>query len=264
MIDRAILMDHPCIQEWSILLAYRGSLAHGMFVPSTDPLSIDDKDAIGICIPPMDYYYGLEQFGSRGTKEIKQGVWDIVLFELVKAVRLLTQGNPNILGVLWLQEQDYLQVTPAGRLLIENRNLFVGKHVYHSFVGYAHGQLHAMTHLAYKGYMGEKRKTLVDRFGYDTKSGAHLIRILRMGIEFLVTGELQVKRPDAQALLAIKRGEWSLEKVQREADLLFAKAHDALIGSPLPAGPDRRAVNRLCVEVAKTWLRREPETGECL
>jgi uncharacterized protein len=255
MIDRSVLTEFPCIEEWSILLAYRGSIAHGMFVPNTDPLSIDDKDVQGICIPPMEYYYGLKQFGSAGTMEIMRGVWDIVLFELTKAVKMLAQGNPNILGILWLRPEDYIKVTPAGRLLIDNRQLFVGKHVYNSFVGYAHGQLHKMTALACNGYMGQKRKSLVEKFGYDTNNAAHLIRILRMGIEFLATGELVVKRPDATELLGIKRGEWSLERVHREAERLFVAAQEALIASVLPCQPDREAISRLCVEMAERWLK---------
>jgi len=248
------------LHDWSILLAYRGSIAHGMYVGPADPMSIDDKDVMGICIPPMEYYYGLKEFGSRGTKEIKEGPWDIVLFELRKAMRMLAGGNPNVLGILWLEQQDYIMVTPAGQLLIDNRELFVGKHVYHSFVGYAHGQLHRMTHGAYEGYMGEKRKTLVEKFGFDCKNGSHLIRLLRMGIEFLATGRLRVKRPDAQELLEIKRGEWSLERVQREAESLFSKAHDALIASKLPDAPDRDKINALCVHIAETWLNRKGET----
>lgn len=57
--------------------------------------------------------------------------------------------------------------------------------------------------------MGERRKALVRRHGYDTKNAAHLIRLLRMGIEFLQSGELLVDRSghDAGELLAIKRGE---------------------------------------------------------
>jgi len=52
--------------------------------------------------------------------------------------------------------------------------------------------------------MGAKRKSLVEKFGYDTKNAAHLILLLRMGIEFLSVGVLHVKRHDAQELLEIK------------------------------------------------------------
>lgn len=35
---------HPSIDEWAILSGYRGSIAHGMYVPNSNPNSIDDKD----------------------------------------------------------------------------------------------------------------------------------------------------------------------------------------------------------------------------
>lgn len=256
-IPKDIIREHPEVEEWAILLGYRGSISHGMYEPSTEPTSIDDKDVVGIVIPPMDYYYGLKQFGSRGTMTIKKDEWDIVLFEMVKAVRLLEKGNPNILSILWLDETHYIRATKTGQILLDNRDLFVGKHAYHSFVGYAHGQLHRMTHMAFEGYMGEKRKQLVKKFGYDTKNASHLIRILRMGIEFLNDGELHVKREDAQQLLEIKRGEWALEKVKAEAERLFISAETAYTLSKLPPRPDHEKVNKLCLRLAHYWLNEE-------
>jgi len=256
-IPKSITNEHFFINEWSILLGYRGSISHGMYEPNKLPTSTDDKDVIGICIPPMDYYYGLRQFGSRGTKEIKAGEWDIVLFEFVKAIRLLEKGNPNILSILWLDKNHYLKITKTGQVLLDNRQLFIGKHVYHSFVGYAHGQLHRMTHSACEGYMGAKRKALVDKFGYDCKNAAHLIRILRMGIEFLGDGELRVMRGDAQQLLEIKRGEWSIEQVKTEADRLFIVAEQAYSMSKLPDKPDHEKINKLCIRLANDWLLEE-------
>ncbi len=250
-IPEPILAKYPSISDWAILVGYRGSIAHGMYDPPEKPTSIDDKDVMAICMPPMDYYYGLKQFGSRGTKEIKEANWDIVAYELTKAMRLLEKGNPNILSLLWLHDTHYIKKTRAGEMLLDNRKLLVGKHVYHSFVGYARGQLHRMTHTAREGYMGAKRKRLVKRFGYDIKNAAHLIRLLRMGIEFLGDGELQVLRPDAQQLLEIKRGEWSLEEVKVEASRLFIAAEAAYTLSKLPAKPDHEKINQLCWAVAE-------------
>jgi hypothetical protein len=98
--------------------------------------------------------------------------------------------------------------------------------------------------------MGEKRKALVKQFGYDTKNAAHLIRLLRMGIEFMKDGELNVFRTmDAPQLLEIKRGEWTLEQVKAEADRGFRMAEEAYLQSNLPVGPDMDKVNKLSVEV---------------
>jgi predicted nucleotidyltransferase len=257
-IPRNILREHPGIGEWCILHGWRGSIAHGMYVPSNDPDSIDDKDTMAVCVPPADHYLGLKDFGSRGTQEIKRDEWDIVVYEARKMIRLLAQGNPNVLSLLWLPENLYLLRTDAGRLLIENRDAFVGRHAYMPFIGYAKGQLHRMTHFpdVKQAYMGEKRAQLVERHGYDTKNAAHLIRILRMGIEFLRDGQLIVDRGgyDATELLDIKRGEWSIERVGEEAERLFRRAEDVADRSTLPLRPDPDRVNQLCVEVVRQAL----------
>src|SRR3989304_1394283 len=124
--------EHNFLSVWgkpdwfadSILLGYRGSIAHGMYVPKNDPNSIDDKDVMGIIIPGKEYYYGIEEWGSRGTKEIKKDEWDIVLYEFRKMIALLSKGNPNVLSLLWLENEDYIRKTLSGIALIKNRNLF--------------------------------------------------------------------------------------------------------------------------------------------
>lgn len=252
-IPRDILSGHPCLTDWAILAGYRGSIAHGTYTSD----SVDDKDAMYFCVPPIGYYTGLKQFGTRGTLEIKRAEWDIVIYEARKALSLLAQGNPNVLCMLWLSDKHRLCMTEAGSLLRSRRDLFVGKHVYHSFVGYAKGQLHRMTHGAHEGYMGEKRKALVAQFGFDTKNAAHLVRLLRMGIEFLTDGVLRIEREDASELLDIKRGHWTLEQVKAESDRLFALAQEAFVHSPLPAEPDREAIDLLCQQVvARAWQER--------
>jgi hypothetical protein len=153
--------------------------------------------------------------------------------------------------MLWLERKHYIHLDPAGQRLIDARDLFSSKRAYHAFNGYAYGQLKRMTHLAFKGYMGAKRKELVEKFGYDTKNAAHLVRLLRMGIEFLNEGRLYVERPDAPQLLEIKRGEWTLEQVKAEADRLFKRAEEAYDRTSLPNHPATEEVEKLCVDILK-------------
>lgn len=253
-IPKDLLRDNPSISEWAIISAYRGSIAHGMYIPSSDPNSIDDKDVMAVCVPTQEYYIGLKAFGSDGTKEIKRDEWDIVVYEARKFMRLLSQGNPNVLALLWLEQNHYIKVTDAGRMIIGNRSLFVGRHVYKAFTGYAYSQLHKMTHQAFEGHMGTKRKALVEKYGYDCKNAAHLIRLLRMGAEFLKDGRLYVMREDASQLLEIKRGEWTLEQVKAEAERGFRLAEQSYLASTLPPGPNTEEINRLCVEVVRLSL----------
>ena len=233
------------VPSGTILLAYRGSIAHGMYVPNSDPNSIDDKDLMGVCIPHERFYFGLGNFEQA---EVKHREWDSVVYEIRKFCRLLVQQNPNVMSLLWNEPKYYIDISPEGQALIDNRGLFVSRKAYHAFSGYAYSQLKRMTHLAFEGYMGEKRRGLVQKFGYDTKNAAHLIRLLRMGIEYLNEGKLYVDRGavgDAPMLLAIKRGEWELEKVKEEADRLFKRAEEAYDRCRLPAGVDTQKVDEL-------------------
>lgn len=239
------------VPQGTVLLSYRGSIAHGMYVPSTEPNSIDDKDLMGFCIPEDRFYFGL---GNFEQSEVKYKEWDSVIYEFRKFSRLIVQQNPNVLSTLWNSPKYNILVEKAGRQLIENRALFVSRKAYHSFTGYAYAQLKKMTHLAFQGYMGEKRKRLVEKHGYDTKNAAHLIRLLRMGIEFLNEGVLYVDRGekgDACQLLDIKRGEWTLEQVKAEADILFKRAENAYDNCKLPSSIDTQKVDGLITEIVR-------------
>lgn len=288
-----------------ILLGWRGSIAHGMYLPSNDPQSIDDKDVIGVYIGPVEHYLG---FGRSETKEKWEGAYDCVFYEVRKMVSLLLNCNPNVLSLLWLKDNAIIYKSLLGQRLQDNKDIFVTKKAYHSFNGYAYGQFKRMTHMNqeilddlntrrvdlvdlgcsvndgeitlpagaaeeiiekkrqydemrgkyYKGYMGDKRRGLVEKFGYDTKNAAHLIRILRMGIEFLTDGSLQVEREDKQELLDIKQGLWSLDKVKAESERLFALASEAYVRSPLPPEPDRERAEKLVMGIVSDFhkLRR--------
>lgn len=246
------------LPEGLILLGFRGSIAHEMYIPQEDPNSIDDKDVMGVFINPLDHYFGtrVKEHHESFVKE-----WDCVSYEIKKFVLLLGKANPNVISLLWVEPKHYILMMELGQRLIQHRDLFSTKKAYHSFTGYAYDQLHRMTHGAYEGYMGDKRKKLVEKFGYDSKNAAHLIRLLRMGIEFLNEGVLYVARKDAKQLLEIKRGEWSLEQVRKEADKLFARAEEAYDKCKLPNSPNWDKINELLVEILQDYFKVGNEIG---
>jgi predicted nucleotidyltransferase len=240
------------IPEGLVLLAYRGSIAHGLYQPNHDPDSIDDRDLMGVFIHPLDHYLG---FGYRKvTSERWLKEYDCVFYELSKFMHLLSKSNPNVMSLLWVDRKHLLFESEIGRKLRENRDLFSSKEAYHSFTGYARSQLKKMTHLAYEGYMGEKRKALVDKHGYDTKNASHLIRLLKMGLEFLVEGRLYVERTtDAQYLLDIKKGVYELDYIKSEAERLFALVETAYVESKLPAKPDVKKIEALLMKLISDY-----------
>jgi len=244
------LLKHGRYDISNVFVGYRGSISHGMYRPSNEPNSLDDKDLLTVFIAGKEHYFG---FGKRDVYETTLREWDVVSYELRKFIGLLLKCNPNVLSMLWLDESYVKYVTSYWRELIANREIFVSKAAYQSFGGYARSQFKRMTHLAYEGYMGEKRKKLVEKHGYDTKNASHLIRLLIMGMEFLSEGKLYVKRHDASYLLAIKDGEYSLEEIKREADNRFKLLEEAYLKSKLPEKPDREKAETLCMDLIEAY-----------
>jgi predicted nucleotidyltransferase len=243
------------LQEHSIIQAWRGSHAHGTYLKPENPLSVDDKDLIAIAVPPAEYVMGIHLWDESNA--IK-GQWDTLVYEYRKFISLLCKQNPNVLCVLWLDQEFYIKTTSAGRLLIDNRDLFKAREqAYGVFKGYAQGQLKRMTSIAGQGYLGAKRKALVEKFGFDTKNASHLVRLLHQGIEYLETGKLRVNRGgiDRADLLAIKCGAWNLSDILREAERCFQRLDEAYESSPLPEKLDFNKINELAVEVYRTHER---------
>jgi predicted nucleotidyltransferase len=256
IIDLAPLEPQP---KGLMFLGWRGSIAHGTYQPPAEPTAIDDVDVIGVVIPDATNYLGLHEWGSRGTKEVKKEHCDAVYYELRKFVQLLLQGNPNVLSTLWLPDNLIIRSSSEWESLLDIRSAFVGKHVFNAFFGYAQAQLKKMfaTEGMFAGYMGDKRKQLVKQFGYDTKNASHLIRLLRQGIEFIETGNLVVVRPDAQELLAIKRGELPLAQVRELSESLFEKFKEAEKTSTLPEEPDCEKVEEWLVDTLSNNIAME-------
>ena len=127
-----------------LFLAYRGSIAHGMYIPGSNPDSIDDKDLIGAFIGPDTYYLGIDNI--KVTRERFYKEYDCVFYEIKKLISLLLNGNPNVLGVLWTSQQYMIYESEFFKQLKANRELFFSKKIYHAFIGYAKSQLKRMTH----------------------------------------------------------------------------------------------------------------------
>jgi hypothetical protein len=99
-----------------------------------------------------------------------------------------------------------------------------------------------------------KRAELEAKFGMDTKHAMHLVRLMRMCREILETGKVVVKRPDRDELLAIRNGAWSYEQLLEWSAAQEAQMEALYKDSTLPHGPDRKALDQLCVELVEAAL----------
>lgn len=107
----------------------------------------------------------------------------------------------------------------------------------------------------WKTNRNKSRSELEEAHGYDTKHAMHLVRLLRMGEEVLTTGEIIVKRPDAQELLDIRNGSMTYEEIVEYAESM----HDNIMNNlykttDLPKKPDLHKVANLLMETQfKVW-----------
>lgn len=114
---------------------------------------------------------------------------------------------------------------------------------------------HWNQHENWKATRNEKRSALEAKFGYDTKHGMHLVRLLRMCREILEGKGVLVRRPDADELLAIRRGEWSYDKLVEWAEKQDEEMQALYETSTLRHAPDMEKLNDLCVEAQELYWR---------
>ena len=164
-----------------------------------------------------------------------------------------------MLETLWYRDGDYcdLETTTAFAAVKRNRYLFSYILAAGSFSGYARNQLERMEHNVTSRRMGAKRKRIMAKFGYDTKNASHLVRLYRMGVEFVETGELTVYRPDREELIAITNGEWTLDQVKEEAARLEERMCAVKENSSLPIEPNTHVAETLLVNLTLEHIRHQ-------
>lgn len=127
--------------DLEILSGLSGSHSYGTAIEESD------IDIMSLVVAPSSFYFGLDNWGNSGTKEIQfideNGILnEHKFYEIKKAINLFSNFNPNIIGLLWLNKYEH--ITSAGNLLVQNRTIFNSKKVYNTFVGYAYSQLQKM------------------------------------------------------------------------------------------------------------------------
>ncbi|MGH1541326.1 MAG: nucleotidyltransferase domain-containing protein [Arenicella sp.] len=261
LIDKSLLTDTPdFLYETVQYEVVMGSLAYGV---SNDN---SDMDIYGFAIPPKDIMFPhlrgeipefdafevpFQQYQKHHILDGsalggKGRVYDMTIYSIAKYFRLLMENNPNIIDSLFVPDSCVLYATSIGKLIREQRQVFLHKGCWVKFKGYAYGQMHKIRTKQPEG----KRKELVEKYGYDVKFAYHVVRLLNEVEQLLVEQNLDLTR-NSEQLKSIRRGEWSLDKLEdyfarKEADL-----ESTYSNSKLPDAPNVTAIRNLlfnCLE----------------
>ncbi len=265
---------HPHASEEARLIAERGTILRvqvGSGVHGTSIAGQDDRDEMGVCLEPPEFVTGLARVpnGINGagpsvrfeqyerhtawdrpggvTNRSGAGDLDVIIYSARKWARLALDGNPTVLLVLFVPDEEVVFRNEAGAELVANADRFVSRLAAVRFLGYLRGQKAAMT-----GQAGAhtNRPELVAVHGYDTKYAMHALRLGLQGVELLTTGRitLPVPEPHRAYLRSIRKGERSLAEVLDAIDETGTRLAQLCDSPAVPDQPDRSWVDE--------WLHR--------
>lgn len=124
-------------------------------------------------------------------------------------------------------------------------------------IEYLHRSREWRKYQSWKEHRNKKRAALEERFHYDPKHAMHLVRLMRMGIEILQDGRVNVDRTniDAEELLGIRNGAWPFDKLQSYAKEQDARLRSLRENSKLPHSPNAKAAKDVCIKTTKQFYR---------
>lgn len=259
--DKGLISPPAWLPTNTMFLTIIGSHAYGVADTSVRD-KIPDYDVYGFAIPPKNMIFKhlagyIDGFGPEPptfNQWQKHGIidqednagkgkeWDFQLFNIVKFFELCRKNNPNMIDALFTPENCVIHCTQVGRMVKDNRKIFLSKLCWPRFRGYAHEQLKKMNDKNPTG----KRKELVDKWGYDIKYAYHIIRLFDEIEQILTTGDLDLQRA-REPMKAVRRGDWTAEEVrqwamekERSLESLYAECN-------LPIEPPIEPIRQLLI-----------------
>lgn len=217
-----------------------GSRAYGTNTPESD------RDIIQVVIEPPRYITGLEEFRPKHSSTAPEGKrshkedTDVVQYGLKHYAALAVDGNPQVMATLWMD--NLLQTSPYFTMLKRSRAITVSKQAGRKYLGYMVSQKMRIT--------GEKNRStnrpeLVEIHGWDTKFGAHAVRLGFQGLELMETGQIKLpmEGPALEMCKLIRAGKVSKREGLDVIEELQSQLENAIKVSTFPEQGNRNAMS---------------------
>lgn len=205
-------------------------------LPDQSIIPKDQLEAVNAAIRKQTDQWGWKELDSLDPA-LRQAVQDE--FER-KLVEITGWAWDEVEHKTWLSAANSLEVSPN----------FI--HLLNKEKKYQSAVARWRSYQKWKVERNPVRAEMERKFFFDLKHGMHLVRLLTMAKEILTTGQVIVKRPDAEFLLSIRNGAWSYDKLvawaeQQETEIMSIK-------SDLPHSPNIKKLDKLCVELVDEML----------
>lgn len=147
--DYDFLRNNPILKDRILFLTLAGSHAYGTNIEGSD------IDIRGVVLERETDLLGLTDFEQYVDEKT-----DTVIYSLRKFLKLVKDCNPNIIEMLYSKCEHYLYVSPLGKMLLDNRDLFLTKKAAYSFGGYANAQLNRLENAVARDSLAKKERLI--------------------------------------------------------------------------------------------------------
>lgn len=186
-------------------LVLMGSTAYGCATPESD------IDVYGFCTPTLGATIGFpdkkfDQFDSDHV-DTPCGDTDYNIYSVVKYFAMLVNNNPNIMDSLFVPDRCVLYANDFAKEMRYERHAFLSKRLVKNTLAYADSEFKVIQ----KKGRAEKRAALYDKYGYDTKTAYHCLRLLTQAEQALTYGDLSLDS-NGSHYREIRNGVYSYDK----------------------------------------------------
>ncbi len=171
--------------------------------------------------------------------------YEITVVSLAKYIRLCLDGNPNMIDTLFVRDNCVMGLSPQMARIVNHKQKFLSKLCWHTFKGYAYGQIKLANNKNPEG----KRVELYNKYGFDPKAAMHLVRLIDEVEQLMRSGTMDLHH-NKDFHMSIKKGLVAFSDIRAYFDAK-EKVLEALLASPeckLPEEPDSELITELFMQ----------------
>ena len=113
-----------------LFVTFGGSHAYGTNIPDSD------IDVRGCALNSRTDILGRTKF-----EQVIDNTTDTTIYGFNKLIHLLSEANPNVIEMLGCKPEQYVFFNDIGKMMVEQRDMFLSQKAVHAFGGYATQQL---------------------------------------------------------------------------------------------------------------------------
>ena len=156
-----------------------------------------DLDVRLVVLRPAEYV-----LSGRDEESFRDHSSDTVAYTMDKFVRMLANGNPNIVDMVGIDDSMVFLIRPEFAYIKKNLHLLASKRIGSAYLGYAKSAMHRTNGSMATSDPKELKKRCKDLM--------HVYRATEAGAHILRTGEVRANVSSPEVLRSIRNGEYIL------------------------------------------------------